>query len=249
MIRVSRGPEPTELSEVRRERLAGVEEQLAAGAATTELDLSGYAFCRESLYQTQHGKCCYCEMWTEPGFHDVEHFRPKSAYYWLTWTWENLFFACNICNRSYKRTQFPLERGRPLRPGQQPPGAERPALLDPGLEDPAEHIIFRPALGRWPPLPRRGSRRGAETIRILGLDRSTLLDLYTKHVEMLSGRLEGLQETFATQDPASIRREWLRLLQGPARRSAPFAALTRDVLDYHFGPVIRGRWSLELPAP
>ena len=48
----------------------------------------------KSLYKN----CCFC------GFHDqqleVEHYRPKSKYYWLTYSWDNLLFSCTKCNKA-----------------------------------------------------------------------------------------------------------------------------------------------------
>ena len=37
----------------------------------------------------------------------VEHYRPKSVYYWLAYEWSNLIPTCTKCNRK-KRVQFPL---------------------------------------------------------------------------------------------------------------------------------------------
>ncbi len=39
---------------------------------------------------------------------DVEHFRPKSIFPELAFIWENLLWACTICNRA-KLNRFPLE--------------------------------------------------------------------------------------------------------------------------------------------
>lgn len=42
--------------------------------------------------------CCFC------GIHDqqyeVEHYRPKSKYYWLTYSWDNLLYSCTKCNKA-----------------------------------------------------------------------------------------------------------------------------------------------------
>ncbi len=54
----------------------------------------------ENLYLN---KCAYCETRSERW--DVEHFRPKSIYYWLVYSWDNLLFACPTCN-GFKNNHF-----------------------------------------------------------------------------------------------------------------------------------------------
>lgn len=55
------------------------------------------------------GKCAYCEADTAVVSHgDVEHFRPKSIYWWLAYTYDNYLFACQICNQVYKSDNFPI---------------------------------------------------------------------------------------------------------------------------------------------
>ncbi len=60
-------------------------------------------------------KCAYCEKLIdtigadkkESSFADVEHYRPSSIYWWLAYCYENYLYACEICNRSYKKDKFP----------------------------------------------------------------------------------------------------------------------------------------------
>jgi len=56
-----------------------------------------------------HGKCAYCEAPTDSVAHgDVEHFRPKSTYWWLAYCYDNYLYSCQICNQSYKSNNFPI---------------------------------------------------------------------------------------------------------------------------------------------
>jgi len=85
-----------------------------------------------------HGKCAYCETFTDAGqWGDAEHYRPKGrvdccdqpgaelrlaqtvdedersiehpGYFWLAYHWENLFPACQKCNSGDgKQNQFPV---------------------------------------------------------------------------------------------------------------------------------------------
>ena len=84
----------------------------------------GHADVRSALRAMQHSKCCYCEVhMDEYTPRHVEHWRPKGAvkqdedapelkpgYFWLAYTWDNLFLACWLCNSVHKRTLFPLRK-------------------------------------------------------------------------------------------------------------------------------------------
>ncbi len=41
------------------------------------------------LKKIYHHKCCFCEQKIES--FQIEHFRPKSTYYWLAYSWDNIF--------------------------------------------------------------------------------------------------------------------------------------------------------------
>lgn len=48
------------------------------------------------LNRYHNGKCAFCETIVHQ-MH-VEHYRPKSYYYWLAYSWDNLLLACPMCN-------------------------------------------------------------------------------------------------------------------------------------------------------
>jgi uncharacterized protein (TIGR02646 family) len=140
-------------------------------------------------------KCAYCEQTGVGVFDwDVEHFRPKGrvaedtthpGYYWLAYTWENLFPSCPTCNqrRKDKATyadptvglslgkldQFPLEPGSPRVDA---PGVdlttERPAILNPCVDEPLDHLDLVPD-GTLRSRP--GSSKGPKSISVFGLNR------------------------------------------------------------------------------
>ena len=62
---------------------------------------------KRSLKTLYRGKCAFCEQCIEQ-FH-VEHFRPKSIYYWLAYSWDNLLAACATCNQ-HKDNKFEILR-------------------------------------------------------------------------------------------------------------------------------------------
>ncbi|MEO1268503.1 MAG: hypothetical protein AAFX99_10420, partial [Myxococcota bacterium] len=161
-------------------------------------------------------------------------------------------YACPACNRTHKRDRFPLAQGSPvLVPEQDAPGRERPLLINPRREEkPWHHIQYRPLIGRWRPLPRRGSRRGAATIEVLGLARPELVDAYTHHVShYLNGPIEDIREALALNDGETIRHTWNRAMSRWVRPQQAFTALSYDVFDHHFPRMQRRGWGLELPEP
>lgn len=83
-----------------------------------ELEASGEkkwnsGFWKESkkqLLAESNNKCAYCETPTAVvDYGDVEHFRPKSKYWWLAYSYENYLPSCAICNQKYKKDFFKLE--------------------------------------------------------------------------------------------------------------------------------------------
>ena len=140
---------------------------------------------KRELLRAQHQKCCYCESkLLATGYGVVEHFRPKGSvrqddkstvektgYYWLAYAWSNLLVSCERCNSSHKGIRFPLRNpGRKARNHHDEIGNEEPMLVDPGAEDPRDHIQFRGDAPVW------RTPRGKVTIHVLGLDRPQLAE-------------------------------------------------------------------------
>lgn len=67
---------------------------------------------RGALY-AMHGRvCAFClSELTRGDRGDVEHFRPKSLYFWLAYDFENYVLSCLQCNRIFKNEHFPLAPG------------------------------------------------------------------------------------------------------------------------------------------
>ncbi len=166
-----------------------------SGQKRMAFDEKGYnaGTIKSALSRDQHGKCCYCEAKFDHAYTgDVEHYRPKGAvtgpggrsvpgYYWLAYAWDNLLFACAICNQTYKRDQFPLvrETDRARHHGE-PLDAEAPMLIKPsGPIDPRDHIRFNLDV------PVGLTENGTETIRITGLDREKLTLKRLTHLRLM----------------------------------------------------------------
>lgn len=73
-------------------------------------DSSFWKESKKQLLVESNDKCAYCETPTAVvDYGDVEHFRPKSVYWWLAYSYENYLPSCAICNQKYKKDAFELE--------------------------------------------------------------------------------------------------------------------------------------------
>ncbi len=102
---------------------------------------SQWKSAKKQLKADTGGKCAYCEAPTDSVAHgDVEHFRPKSIYWWLAFCFDNYLFSCQICNQTFKSDNFPVSGNRlqgPAMPAAMPTGADLAVLLDLLTLDPA----------------------------------------------------------------------------------------------------------------
>jgi uncharacterized protein (TIGR02646 family) len=160
-----------------------------------------------ALVAVFHAKCAYCESrMLHVQYPHVEHYRPKGRAEFLRYlfAWDNWLLSCGRCNDS-KWLHFPMCDG----------GV--PCLLDPTADNPDEHIGF--AREHVAGL----TRRGAETVRIVGLDRGPLEDERARwllHVDAL---------LLLAIAPAKLG-EARDLLVWCLQDEAPWAACTRAYL-------------------
>ena len=149
-------------------------------------NIYGHTTVRDVLKKAQNGKCCFCEgKFDAFAAADVEHYRPKGAvrqdeksravlpgYFWLAYSWENLYLCCQVCNRSNKRNFFPLnDPAKRARSHADNLAEEKPLILDPGgLDDPRQHIKFHKELAVGL------TEVGRNTIQLIGLNRAALVE-------------------------------------------------------------------------
>ena len=254
MIRVTKPPCPDAL-------LAGARRTMADCAAYDEhgddysngvkrFDFNraiyGHADVRTALRKAQHRKCCYCEGRSEAfAAADVEHYRPKGAvrqepgspeqlpgYYWLAYSWENLYLCCQVCNRSGKKDLFPLaDDSVRARSHRDDVARESPLLLDPGgTNDPRAHVRFRQerAVGQ--------TDTGRRTIEVLDLNRPSLIEERRRRLRRLR-ELQGLQDVVQWLDVDGLEPEVIELRERARRElaraplpSAIFSAMAADFL-------------------
>lgn len=80
---------------------------------------SHWSSAKDQLFEESHNKCAYCETEIAAGtFGQVEHYRPKSQYWWLAYTIDNYVVSCDICNNR-KRDGFETQKV-PVSPGPLP---------------------------------------------------------------------------------------------------------------------------------
>ncbi len=233
-----------------------------AGRWTTEAKSEGpshviqegvyrHPLVRRALEALFHRKCAYCETpLSEVGW-DVEHFRPKGkvakrpdhpGYYWLAYTWENLYPSCGPCNKRLedkptwedpepaetagKADQFPLadEAERAMGPDGEIRN-ERPLLLDPCADQPEEVLRFSPvgeieAVSDHP--------RAKASIEVFHLTRRRLRDRRREQILLVVLMLKALGN-FKKTDPAAASEFEAEIEEKIFADSSPFAAAARNV--------------------
>ena len=249
MIRVTKPPCPDALragAERTRADCVKYDENAAAyssGERRFEPDraIYGNETVKKTLQKAQHRKCCYCEArFGANAAADVEHYRPKGAvrqdresrrlfpgYYWLAYSWENLYWCCQVCNRSCKKDLFPLEDpAARARSHRDDVSGEEPLLLDPGgPDDPRKHIKFR----QWRAVS--ATTAGKKTIDVLGLNRPELTEARRerldrlKHLQLLLRWRDVAQGFTGNMEPDDVA------LQERARRELDRAALPSEIFS------------------
>ena len=115
---INRGPEPEKLRYIREQYTLRWVQYYRHGDGNSPNDVywrDFYVILREMF----HGLCAYCEKRARG---EVEHFRPKSRYPELVYSWSNWLFACHDCNHA-KGWKWPpggyvnpCAKSRPARP-------------------------------------------------------------------------------------------------------------------------------------
>lgn len=213
-------------------------ENLRGQAAPTSVeavdsDIYGHDDVKTALRNLQHGVCCYCESYYgHTTYGDVEHYRPKAyyqqskgdqqhrpGYYWLAHKWENLMYACEVCNRTYKHNYFPLkDPSKRFDPAVRDISEEEPLLINPYEErNPERHLTFEGTTIK--PL----TDEGRASIEFYGLDREELN--------------ESRQDIYA---PIKALEEIVQLAQGTPRE-APIVDILKNLIQ---DDIARGRYTL-----
>lgn len=129
---------------------------------------------------------------------------------------------------------------------------ERGLLLDPSVDDPFDHIVWRPLDQRDPEGPWRAmhrTERGRHTIHFLGLDGRNVDragDHIRHRVKPYADRITAALDRGDLDEAQAIWHAALRHLFAPA---LPFHAASHDALDFFIPAELRARAELHLPRP
>lgn len=180
---------------------------------TFDSDTYGAADVKNQLILDQFGKCCFCESdFLSTSYGDIEHYRPKSGYknakgvmptkpgyYWLAYDWKNLFLSCEVCNRGYKSTYFPLKKGSfraKTHHDAKKINTEQSLLIKP-TESPEKHLTFKDDIIE------HITEEGEVSIMHYGLRRPKLLEKRLEHYlsikqkyQFYGSKLSGINKKF-----------------------------------------------------
>jgi uncharacterized protein (TIGR02646 family) len=248
MIKIVKGDCPAQL-ESDCTTLCG-EMKIAFDAATSDYMAGKKSFqftdayksqpVRDSLTKSHHNKCCFSEAKFTGDFSHVEHFRPKGrvdelstnkkqypGYYWLAYSWDNLFLCKARINSSHKKNYFPLKTGTSRNRTHLDTNLEEPILIDPSKEDPRDFIKFLDNE------PYGVDERGKLNIELLGL----------RHSEFSEARLKKLVELKILRDLVDLLLlkgidknepliiETIALLKSATSSQAEFSSMAKDFLS------------------
>jgi len=235
MIKVTRtGGLPAELV-----KIAEAEEKRNSNKVEKRFSVYSDARVKAALEKIFHGKCAYCEsryQATQPM--DVEHWRPKSKYWFLAADWTNLYPSCIDCNRRRthvirlgdgsektvvvgKHDDFPLASNDVAvdRAGLK---LEQPLLVDPCEDDPESFFVYT---NEGVIRSKAANSKAATSITVYALNRMGLVNeryewqlLVGKHIHRIRQLAKGL--------------EWLAL-QVPSRTGDDeLSAIIEDLIRY-----------------
>ena len=213
MIRVRKPEQAPRILRERGQRTTETNQQaFEDGQRAFDFDSSLYGAksVKNALITAQQDKCAFCESKVRHIAHgDVEHYRPKGGvrqndgdaleqpgYFWLAYAWGNLFFACQLCNQSFKKNLFPLANAtNRARSHLDDLTAEEPMLIHPADEEPSAFIGFREEMA----FPIGDDPRARTTIEVLGLNREELAEFRFDHL----ARFKRLREALLLLPPDS----------------------------------------------
>lgn len=98
MIHIERLPKPEILARKEKE---WTEKFIASGKSRPDNSKYAHREIKEQLFAMSSGKCFYCERKISHEHHEIDHFIEVSdvAGKELAFDWDNLFLACENCNR------------------------------------------------------------------------------------------------------------------------------------------------------
>lgn len=252
MIRIVRSmPAPAHLADKGTDTLK-LHAAAVAKREKVEFDntIYGHDSVKAVLVAMQHKKCAFCEAdvrHVAPGH--VEHFRPKGGvnqdaaekvvkpgYWWLAYEWENLLFACEVCNSRGKKNLFPLaDPSKRCRKRTGALNAEVPVFINPADAsdaDPETLIDWRGS----EPIATGGNVRARTTIDELGLARPDLWEHRKAHYRRFERVWRSNEKLDAVLPVLRAKAECAGMVKGleaeKAENDALFADAVKDSAEY-----------------
>jgi uncharacterized protein (TIGR02646 family) len=194
MIRLTKGDEPDVLVRNGQTWTQELLHALANGQDISAARKNRYnnAAIKAALLKETAEKCAYCESkFRHVTFGDIEHITPKDTSPEMTYEWNNLTIACDLCNTNK--------------------GA-RVGFIDPYADDPSTHFKFRgPMICAIPT-----DEVAKMTVLVLDLNRTPLLERRKEKIDELNSRLAEI----LTSHDANVRRILAQALIDYARDNA-----------------------------
>jgi uncharacterized protein (TIGR02646 family) len=150
---------------------------------------------KETLEGLSGGKCWYTEAKDKVSYWHVDHYRPKSLYPWLAFTWHNLRL-CGSKPNVRKLNEFPLAHGSARGTEAGGLGGETPILLDPTRWGDPDLLTFKangePVCAK--PQDEVAAARVKVSVKLLDLDSETLCAHRREKWRKCAGKLKSLRE-------------------------------------------------------
>lgn len=222
-------------------------QELIDAAKYIKEDKYSYNYKKEDikalLKEIYKGKCAYCEQSIED--FDVEHFRPKSVYYWLTYSWDNLLYICGKCN-SFKSNKFDIQGVRTNfnaedlteihQLHERYSEEEQPFMIHPEKEDVENELIFD-----------KNGNLHSENVRVqYAIDTCKLNrpSLQEKRYEIIKNLRDNLVDEIALAENKERQIERIQVLLRAFEKDmnntkSPFLAFKKQMLRNEIGNILR----------
>lgn len=186
------------------------------------------------LLKVSNGKCSYCEQSLKDKSTAIDFFRPRDGavdldghfsrehYWWLAYTWENIFPSCRECN-VLKADRFPIDGKRcEIGAPYEDTLSERALLLDPVRDFPENEFSADLESGMLIAI----TQRAQVSLNVLALNRPGL-------IELRRAAIANAQDTMSRWVTGKQRQDIVEHINNIEGGKTPFSLFGRAVLRSH----------------
>lgn len=206
MIKISKLAKPDVLEKNEAKWTLNLISKQATGQKITDADKSHYRHeqIKNRLIEETGGKCAYCESkLLHIAYGDVEHIHPKKNDLSLSFKWENLTLACDVCNTKKGTNEN---------------------IIDPYTNEPRDHFyICGPLI-----LAFSADEIAYNTQVVLDLNRGDLVEKRQKRIEYLQSLCIVLSRINNPAIKESLKADYLL---NETKNETEYAALSRWFFD------------------